>query len=66
MGDILKNNPILSHILIPLLLIFMVLSLIGKPYVDNRDSDVVWQSSVKMDQLIKNDSVILKTLKELR
>jgi len=66
MGDILKNNPILSHILIPLLLIFMILSLVGKPYVDDHDNNVMLQSSAQMDQLMRNDSIILETLKNLQ
>jgi hypothetical protein len=65
MGDILKDNPILSHILVPMLLIAMVLMLVGKPYVDTKNNQLLDCIERGVDTLMKNDSVILNTLKEI-
>jgi len=68
MGDILKNNPILSHILIPLLLIFMFFLLFGKPYVDRGDDNVVKyidkKIDVEMDTLISIGNETIRLINE--
>lgn len=68
MGDILKDNPILSHILIPLILIFMVLFLFAKPYVNAEDEKVVKyidrKISVEMDTLVFIGNETIRLIKE--
>lgn len=57
MGDILKNNPILSHILIPLLLIFILFFSIGKPYIDRGDE---YNHNLIMDEMIPRlDTIVV-------
>ena len=70
MTDFLKNNPILSHLGIPLLIVFMFFVLVGKKYSDKQDTllydNINKEVNVGIDSVISINKEILMELQNGR
>lgn len=66
MGEFLKNNPILSHFLIPLLIVFMFFLMVGKPYIDRQDIRLQEDIVSGFDSVLYYEKELLKELQNGR